>query len=682
MRLADRAGARCRGPLTLFALAVCVSCLTGCARALDGEQAQQVTQEFVRQHLLWHSFDDTLSHRALDRLLALFDPGKLYFLQSDVTQLEQTFGDKLDNLVLADDWSFLQDLQKAYRRRVEAREPFIDSLIDEKQDLATEDLYTLPAERQYLDTETALDERWRTELKLQKLNLTGTLPRDEEIRKRLHDYYSRRRREVEDRSQEDLCTTFLRAFALSLDPHCQYQTQADLRQFMATTRLHLVGVGIRIGQPYGLTTIMDLVPGGPAEKSGLLQAGDAILAVAEGNGEPVDVTELPLGRVVDLITGPLGTEVRLTVRRRLGSKIVLRQAPVIRDDVKLKDQAATGRAYEVQVKQPTGEALHLKLGVVRLPSFYGAPNGPGQNEGGTQGAAADVKRRIAELVDQGAQSLILDLRNNGGGLLDEAVSTAGLFFDSGPVVQVRSRTDTQFPADTDGETAYAGPLVVLVNRLSASASEIVAAVFQDYGRALVVGDSHTFGKGTVQKHSPLRDAVGGGAMVVTISQFFRVNGSTTQFQGVSPDLDLPGMADVSDIGEKSLDYALPPTRVEPTSHPHLDQVALYLDRLQAASEARVKQSEAFQKIVKEIEDQRAHQDRRGKIAFKQSETKATGARDKGNASSVAADPYLQECLDIAADYLQLRNGRPLGPVTVVETASPAGTEDKGGDPEP
>jgi carboxyl-terminal processing protease len=656
--------------------------LSGCARALDGEQTGQVAREFVRQHLQWHSFDDTLSHRALDRLLALFDPGKLYFLRGDVAQLEQAFGDKLDDLVLAGDWSFLQDLLKAYRRRFEARAPFIDSLIDEKQDLATEDFYTLPAERQYLDTEAALDERWRTEIKLQKLNLAGTLPSDDEVRQRLHGYYDRRRREVEERSQDDLCTTFLRAFALSLDPHCQYQTQADLRQFMATTRLHLVGIGIRISQPYGLTTIMDLVPGGPAEKSGLLQAGDAILAVAEGGGEPVDVTELPISRVVDLITGPIGTEVRLTVRRRLGSKIVLRQAPVTRDDVKLKDQAATGRALEVRVGQAEGEALNLKLGVVRLPSFYGAPGGPGQSEGVAQGAAADVRRRIAELADQGIQAVILDLRSNGGGLLDEAVSTAGLFFDSGPVVQVRSKADTQFPADTDGKTAYAGPLVVLVNRLSASASEIVAAVLQDYGRALVVGDSHTFGKGTVQKHSPLRDTVGGGAMVVTISQFYRVNGSTTQFQGVTPDLDLPGLAEVSDLGEQSLDYALPPTKVEPTSYPHLDQVAPYLERLRLASQARVQQSQVFQKIAKEIEEQRAHQDRRGKIAFKQPDAKANGGKDKRNASGVSADPYLQECLAIGADYVQLRNGRPLGAVSVVEAAPPDAKEGKRADPEP
>jgi len=249
-------------------------------------------------------------------------------------------------------------------------------------------------------------------------------------------------------------------------------------------------VGTVISQSYGVTTIKSLVPGGPAEKTGKLKAGDVITAVGQGTDKPVEITDEPLTRVVQLIRGKVGTKVRLIVRRKEGDEWRTHEVVVVREDVKVKNRTAKGRLWKVEVHPPGKPVRTLKLGVITLPSFYGGTTREADGTEAKESTSADVARWIGKLRQQGMEALILDLRNNGGGLMSEAIRTAGLFFDSGPVLQVRQKNATTVPRDVDGKTVYAGPLLILVNRAAASASEIVSAAIQDYGRGIMAPRSH------------------------------------------------------------------------------------------------------------------------------------------------------------------------------------------------
>jgi carboxyl-terminal processing protease len=404
---------------------------------------------------------------------------------------------------------------------------------------------------------------------------------------------------------EQVLDVYLNALAHVYDPHSDYLGPAQMDDFSISMNLSLFGIGATLRAEDSYCKIFELVPGGPAARSGLLQRGDRIVAVGQADQKPVDIVDMPLPDAVKLIRGPKGTRVRLTIIPAGAADDSARKTiTIVRDEVKLEGQQAKARVVDwPQTNGPT-----LRLGVIDLPSFYRSSDGPTHPT--PSSATADVAKLIRKLEAERIQGLVLDLRNNPGGSLEEAISLTGLFIRGGPVVQTREmdgRTDVG--EDTDGAELYQGPLIVLTSRFSASASEILAGALQDYGRALIVGDKSTFGKGTVQSvvslaalmdQNHLAHSVDPGALKVTIRKFYRPSGASTQLKGVAADIALPSLSDAADVGEAELKDPLPWDLVPFSDFTREDHVSPYLRELQARSAARVAGDKDFAYLGEDI----------------------------------------------------------------------------------
>jgi len=449
-----------------------------------------------------------------------------------------------------------------------------------------------------------LQEKLSREISPTNSNLILTLPRSAtaEITANLTRHYRWNLRLVTNWDGTDVLQAYLNALAHAYDPHSDYFNTEHAQDFSIGMSLSLFGIGAQLREDDGYCKIDLLVHGGPAEKCKLLKEGDRIVAVAQSNQPPVDVVDMELTKVVQLIRGPKGTVVRLTISP-IEDRAARRVVTLTRDEIKLEDQEAKARLIEL----PDGHGGTNRLGVVDLPSFYATIDLPGNTEHSTaKSTTADVSRLIKKLKSEKVAGIILDLRGNPGGSLEEAVKFTGLFIKDGPVVLARSSVDGPVNGDSDNDSSvlYNGPLVVLVNRLSASAAEIAAAALQDYGRALIVGDISTFGKGTVQNLNLLRPFFVGPATVsatndpgtvkITIRKFYRVTGASTQLKGVMPDLVLPDVLNYStQYGESSLENPLPWDTVSSTNYCPLDLVRPYLDQLRRNSSARVATNQDF-----------------------------------------------------------------------------------------
>jgi carboxyl-terminal processing protease len=376
------------------------------------------------------------------------------------------------------------------------------------------------------------------------------------------------------------------------DPHSDYLGHEQLESMSIAMNLSLVGIGATLESVDGYCTIHELLPGGPAARSGLLTPGDRIVAVKRPtDSEPIDVVDMPLSHTVDLIRGHKGSVVTLSiVPKSVGAGQPPKLVTLVRDAIKLEDQEARASIVDV----PAAEGKTERVGVIDLPSFYADM---GERVGERRSATADVARLLAKLETEHVQGVLLDLRHNPGGSLQEAITLTGLFIRKGPVVQTRDqRGEVEVGADTDSSIAYDGPLVLLTSRLSASASEILTGALQDYGRAVVVGDASTFGKGTVQAVLPLArvmdkaglaHAYDPGALKITTSKFYRPSGASTQLRGVASDIVLPSTTDLSEVNESTLKDALQWDAVAPTRYAHLDRVEAYLGSLRERSAERV-----------------------------------------------------------------------------------------------
>jgi carboxyl-terminal processing protease len=398
--------------------------------------------------------------------------------------------------------------------------------------------------------------------------------------------------------RDEVLGVYLDALAHVYDPHSDYLGHEQMESLSIALSLSLFGIGATLENADGYCKIQNVVAGGPAARSGLLKVGDRIVAVAQAGKEPVDVANLPLSRTVELIRGPKGSTVTLKILPAGAADGSLpRTASIVRDQVKLEDQEAKARIVDV----PTGKGTTLRLGVIDLPSFYADIGGP--EAAGHRSATADVARLLAKLKAEDVEGVVLDVRQNGGGSLDEAISLTGLFIRQGPVVQTKDQAGAiEVGTDKDPAVLYDGPLVVLTSRFSASATEILAGALQDYGRALVVGDPSTFGKGTVQNILPLArimDKMGlahsydPGALKVTISKFYRPSGASTQLRGVASDIVLPSTSDVSDVSESALKDPLPWDVVPSASYEHLNRVAPYVAEMREKSRRRVAAEKDF-----------------------------------------------------------------------------------------
>ncbi len=504
------------------------------------------------------SLDDDYSSRIFDGYLKVLDPNKVYFTKSDIKSFEK-YRDKIDDFLVRRDAEVAFDIFKVFRTRLEDRTAAIRKLINTDFDFTLDQELNIDRDSYVWKDQKEIDIEWRKRIKNDTLQQLMAKTPLEEIRENLLRRYDRQRDVIFQLKGEEVFEWFMNTYTSEHGPHTKYMSHITAENFNISMSLSLQGIGAALNTDEDYTVVNRIIKGGPAEKSGSIKAEDKIVAVGQDKKEMINVIGWRLNDVVQMIRGDKGTKVRLDV---LPGDAAPGSPPerieLVRDIIQLDDQAAKLSYVDI----PDG-ATSAKYGVISIPSFYSNARQVGRGGGKYVATTHDVAKLIEEAKENGVEGLALDLRGNGGGYLNEAVSLTGLFIDQGPVVQIVGSRPNQrsVEKDLDGNIAYDGPLVVLIDRYSASASEIFAGAMQDYGRALVVGE-RSFGKGTVQRPEPLRGGDRMSTIKFTNAQFFRISGSSTQHKGVIPDLRLNSGREDEEFGERSYDNALPWTQTE------------------------------------------------------------------------------------------------------------------------
>ncbi|MGA0840302.1 MAG: carboxy terminal-processing peptidase [Pseudomonadales bacterium] len=547
-----------------------------------------IVEQLRHNHFMTKSFGDGLSSDVYDNYLKLLDPGRAYLLAADVQRFE-AYRNRLDEALVRGDLTAAYDMFNVFQHRQVERLQFllaeigrgidtIDFSVDETMDAERENA-PWPAD------EAELNRIWRQRLKAAVLTLKLSDKPLPEIQELLTKRYRNRLKQALQTKSEDVFQLYVNAFAAVYDPHTQYFSPRTSQNFNINMSLSLEGIGTVLRSDEEYTSIAELVPAGPADKSGLLKPADKIVSVGQGdNGPLIDVVGWRLDDVVELIRGPKGSRVRLEILPRLAEDSGTRIITITRNTVQLEEQAAQSKTLPVEINGVT-----RKIGIIEVPTFYADFKAMQEGDPNYRSTTRDVRKLIDALKTEGVEGLVIDLRNNGGGSLQEADALTGLFIPSGPTVQVKSANRrAAVYADTDDSTAWEGPLAVLVNRLSASASEIFAGAIQDYGRGLVLG-GQTFGKGTVQTLIPLNR----GQLKVTAAKFYRISGESTQHRGVLPDIAFPELFNTEQIGESALDDAMPWDMIEAAPFKPAGQVRPTIATLTERHNARVAEDPDF-----------------------------------------------------------------------------------------
>ena len=570
----------------------------------QAEAAIWAMRHLTRIHYKSEALDDAMSAEIFSRYLDSLDGDKWFLLASDVEEFEP-YRTTLDDAIKTKALGAAFTIYKRYLKRVGERTAYARSLVKKGFDFTIDEDYVYDREdAPYATSKAELDDLWRRRVKNDWLRLSLAGKEDAEIQKTLDRRYADFQVRVEQLDREDVFQTFLNAYAMAIEPHTSYLGPRASENFAISMRLSLEGIGAVLQREGEYTMVRTIVPGGPLDLDGRIKTGDKIVGVGQPDSEEViDVVGWRLDDVVDLIRGPKGTEVRLEVLPKTAvaggeTKIVALQ----RDKVALEEQAAKKKVIEVEI-----DDQKRRIGVVELPTFYMDFAARQRGDADYRSSTRDVSALIKELKKENVDGVVIDLRNNGGGSLAEATDLTGLFIDSGPVVQVRDSSNrTTVERDRRSGVVYDGPLAVLVNRASASASEIFAAAIQDYGRGLVIGET-TFGKGTVQNLVDLdyiadNDSAKYGQLKMTIAQFFRIDGSSTQHKGVIPDVSFPTTIDADEYGESTYDNALPYTEIAPVSYHRFSTVATLSQALEARHQKRAAADEELQLFFEEIAD--------------------------------------------------------------------------------
>ncbi|MBA3543769.1 MAG: carboxy terminal-processing peptidase, partial [Chthoniobacterales bacterium] len=553
-------------------------------------------------HYTHHPLNDEVSRKLLTGYLEILDFSHLFFTQQDVDAFTKKYATDLDDQILTGNLKPAHEIFAVFQKRVEDRVKKIKELVKQPVDFNSNDTVLLSRQKApWPKDEAEADDLWKkriaNELLQEKLSEHPIEPGPKLVERR----YDRMLRNIHEEDDEEQVKLYLDALAQAYDPHSEYLSASDLKNFSINMGLSLVGIGAMLRSEDGYAKIESLVAGGPAQTSGRLKVGDRITAVAQGAKDFVDVRDMRLDKVVEQIRGKKGTKVRLLVIPASAADPAQRKTiELVRDEIKLKDQEA--RADIIIKKDRNGEPV--KLGWLTLPSFYA------DMDSHTKSTTKDVLALLKRLKKEKIAGLVIDLRRNGGGSLEEAISLTGLFFKSGPVVQTKGANErVVISTDPDSGIAYDGPLVVLTSRQSASASEIFAAALQDYGRAVIVGDKSTFGKGTVQtilEIGRFTSLLGSrsqddGALKLTIQKFYRVAGGSTQLHGVTSDIVLPTLTDLPEFGEGALKNALPYDEVPAAKYSKWsDSHQLFIDELKIRSTARVAADPEFHYVMEDM----------------------------------------------------------------------------------
>jgi carboxyl-terminal processing protease len=570
----------------------------------QAQAALWASRVMARYHYKALPLDDVMSEKIFDNYLKWLDSEKLYFTQADLDQLAP-MRTKLDDAINNENLTLPFQIYNQYQQRFTERMVYARDLLKGKFDFTVDETLQLDREKApWPKNEDEARDLWRKRVKNDWLRLKLAGKEDKAIRDTLDKRYENYQNRIKKLNNEDVFQMFMNAYATAIEPHTNYLGPRSAENFDIAMRLSLEGIGAVLQSRDDYTLIREIVPGGPAAMSGKLKVGDRIVGVAQGDKNTfTDVLGWRIDDVVQLVRGEKDSTVRLDVipaDAGLDGKHV--SVSLVRKKINMEEQSAKKSIIEVKEG-----GVKRRVGVISLPTFYLDFEARRRGDKEFKSATRDVARILGELKKDKVDNVLIDLRNNGGGSLIEAVELTGLFIDKGPVVQQRGaegRVDVE--ADTNSGLAWDGPMGVLINRGSASASEIFAAAIQDYGRGLVIGEP-SFGKGTVQtlinldRFAP-NDKTHYGELKMTIAQFFRINGGTTQLRGVTPDIKLPVMADVDNFGESSYDNALPWVQIKPASYAPAGELKDLVGPLQKRHETRVGKDKDFQFLQEDISE--------------------------------------------------------------------------------
>lgn len=564
--------------------------------------SKRITARFTRAHYKKVTIDDALSGEIFDRFIKQLDYARNIFLATDINDF-QKYRLEFDSVLTRGKLDTAYDIYNLNMQRRLERYEYAVNLLSSKGDknpfdFTKEEIYSFDREEApWPASEAELDELWRLKVKSDVLNLTLTKkewPKIKEVLTKRYEYAIKRLKQSES---EDAFQLVMNSFARVVEPHTSYLSPRNAERFQVDMNLSLEGIGAELRSIEDYTVIHRVVTGGPADKSKQLKSKDRIVGVAQGNDDFEDVIGWRLDDVVELIKGAKGTTVRLQILSGdSDDEANIKVVSIVRDIIKLEDRAAKSEVY---LENPD-VAESKKLGVITIPSFY-------------NNLSKDVKKEIAKLKEQKVEGIIVDLRGNGGGSLSEATLLTGLFIDKGPVVQIRDGANRiQVNSDRDGVSFFDGPLTVMVDRYSASASEIFSAAIQDYGRGVIIGE-HTFGKGTVQQHRGLGRVYDLyekplGSIQYTIAKFYRINGGSTQHRGVLPDIAFPTAINPEDWGESKEENALPWDQIQQAKYSPLNELNTDIEYLSSLYQQRIKDNPEFNYLLEDISIYQAEKD--------------------------------------------------------------------------
>jgi len=620
-----------------------------------------INQALEHFHYRKMTLDDGFAERISEKYFEALDPNRSFFPQRDVDRFKRA-AHRLDNDLAQGNLEVAFEIFRLYRRRVDERVRFALSLLDAGFDFRRAESYRFDrSEAGYARSRAELDAIWRKRVKNDWLELRLSKKKASKIPGLLRKRYQGLARRIRQFDSDDVFQTFINAYTESLEPHTSYMSPSTSENFDISMRLSLEGIGAVLRGENEYTVVQRTIPGGPAHQSGLIRSGDRIVGVAQGSrGVMEDMIGWRLQDVVNKIRGPKGSVVRLRIRpKSSGSDGATREISIVRNEIKLEDQAV--KSYLIDDVEATPR---VRIGVIEIPAFYRDFRAESIGNKDFRSTTQDVRGLIRRFERQGVHGIVVDLRGNGGGSLTEATALTGLFIDKGPIVQVKDAFGkVEVETDPAPGIVYKGPLAVLVDRNSASASEIFAAAMQDYERGIIIGEP-TFGKGTVQTLIDLNRFVPNqeadlGRLRLTVAEFFRISGGSTQLRGVVPDIVFPTLADFDDHGERALDNPLPWAKTSAADYARVALNGVGIRSLRRRSEKRIRRDPGFdmltaqEQVLRELDDQTvvSLRERDRRIESKRRERVLKGQRN-AFLRTRGIDPVDEDADDVDQDALE------------------------------
>ncbi len=649
--------------ILLIASATLGSIPTAHAQSLQCQQVPSLMNVFMSNHISMNRLNDELKTRTVSLFLKYMDPNKQLFYKKDVEKMSAQLMD-LFSTMGSGNCAALSEISSVLVERAQENLGIVKDSLKGEFALKPEIRYqTDTKKRDYPVDSTQKKAALESAIHTQVATITAgdvKLPKAKEQLIKRYELSVKRSKEMNSGKMINL---FAESFAHALDPHSDYLSPEQLDEFKISMGLSLEGIGVSLSSDDGYTVVQEIIPGGSADRAGALKPKDKIIAVAQDKAEPVSIVDMDLSDVVKMIRGKKGTKVKLTVVRLQGKDSETFDVVIVRDKVDMKEQAA-----KVDYQTRKVGARTYKIAVIDLPSFYGG------SEKNSRDCYDDMKAIVEEAVSKKVDGIILDLSTDGGGLLQDAVKIAGLFIKNGPVVATQDlKMKPEILSDDDNKVYFNGPFMIVTTRQSASASEILAGAMKDYKRALIVGGDHTYGKGSVQVLNPLPFRLG--AMKLTTQMFYLPGGVSTQFGGVDSDISMPTYLDLDDMGERYMDYALPPSKTKPFILPELAKGTEpgekwtpvdegLIQFLREKSAKRVAKNSEFSEIQKDLDDTKKNEGwikvadilkRSGKDKDKRKEKKDLASTAQGRKQLWIKDPRVQESLNIMTDWLARAN---------------------------